>query len=169
AGQRLQHQTRDAPLRAFQNEAGRQLLRLCEIGLETIVDARADERHDALEEPVRAVHVDVHGEPAAAEPGLADRTRLALRHAAHAEIFRALDQQQLQRAFALQLDRHARLGLETAREQHRRRDALAEQTLEVRRVGVQCYDLLPGFFEPHERAANSAALEQKALHFVHYR
>src|SRR5690606_13062757 len=72
-----------------------------------------------------------------------------------------------QRAFALQLDRDARPGLEAAREQHRRRDAFAEQALEVRRVVVLRDDLLPGFLEPHERAAYAAALEQKALHFVH--
>src|SRR5688572_31102395 len=49
---------------------------------------------------------------------------------------RALDQEQLERAFALQLQRHARRGLETARKQQRSNDALAKQRAHGGRVVV---------------------------------
>src|SRR5690606_21962514 len=84
-----------------------------------------------------------------------------------AELLGALDQEELQCALSLQLHRYARLRLQAAREQHGRGDALAEQAPQVGRVVVLRDDLLPGLLEPHERAADAAALEQKALPFVH--
>src|SRR5690606_12045892 len=121
----------------------------------------------ALEEAVRAARVDVDSESTLAEQRLAALPGLALRHAAHAQLLGALDQQELQRAFALQLHRYARPRLEAAREEDRRGDALAEQALQVRRVVVLRNHLLPRLFEPYQRAADAASLQQEALHFVH--
>src|SRR6187455_2045308 len=90
-----------------------------------------------------------------------------MRHAANLGAVGALDDQQLERPFSLQLQRDARLRLQAAREQHGRRDALAEQGLNLRGVLVLGDDLTPRFLETHERTADAAVFEDESLDFVH--
>src|SRR4051794_5876469 len=90
-----------------------------------------------------------------------------MRHAAHTRAVRALDHEQPERPFALQLQRHARPRLDSAREQHRRGDAFSEQSTHLRRVTVLGDYLAPRLLEPDHRAADTAAFEDESLHFVH--
>src|SRR5690606_28493612 len=103
--QHLQEQSGDALARGAQHEPRRKLLGLLEIALEATLEARADERHDALEKALRLPRVEVHDEAALAEQRLA-RVFAALadgelRHAAHAQAARALREQQTQATRAL--------------------------------------------------------------------